>query len=99
MQSATPALLLMRACGKRSRTARRLRWRGAMRGEAALDQLAAQDEARSLQEAWPWVVMNLDVHREWGEAHRDALIAGFLAALTLWRAGAHGRQHADVRAG
>jgi hypothetical protein len=87
MQSATPALLLMRACGKRSRTAQRFHW-GATRGKAALDQLATQDEARSRQEAWPWVVMNREAHPEWGEIHLHALLADFLTALTLWRIGA-----------
>jgi hypothetical protein len=62
--------------------------RGATRGKAALDQLATQDEARSLQEAWPWVVMNREAHPEWGEIHLHALLADFLTALTLWRIGA-----------
>jgi hypothetical protein len=40
--------------------------RGATRGKAALDRLATQDEARALQEAWPWFVMNAKAHPEWG---------------------------------
>jgi hypothetical protein len=62
--------------------------RGKMRGEAALDQLATQDEARSLQEAWPWIVMNREAHPEWGETHLHALLADLTTALTLWRIGA-----------
>ena len=62
--------------------------RGVTRGKAALDRLATQDEARALQEAWPWFVMNAKAHPEWGKVHRDALLAGFLTALTLWRIGA-----------
>jgi hypothetical protein len=58
------------------------------RGEAALDQLATEDEARALQEAWPWVVMTTTTHPEWGEIHQHARTAGFFAALTLWRIGA-----------
>jgi hypothetical protein len=58
--------------------------RGVTRGKAALDRLATQDEARALQEAWPWFVMNAKAHPEWGKA----LLAGFLTALTLWRIGA-----------
>ena len=62
--------------------------RGVTRGKAALDRLATQDEARALQEAWPWFVMNAKAHPEWGKVHQDALLAGFLSALTLWRVGA-----------
>jgi hypothetical protein len=32
--------------------------------------------------------MNAKAHPEWGKVHRDARLAGFLTALTLWRIGA-----------
>ena len=32
--------------------------------------------------------MNAKAHPEWGKVHQDALLAGFLTALTLWRIGA-----------
>jgi hypothetical protein len=63
------------------------------RGKAALDRLATQDEARALQEAWPWFVMNAKAHPEWGEIHLHALLAGLTTALTLWRIGAPLAEH------
>lgn len=70
--------------------------REAVRGFGAI--LASIDGADdyTLQKTWPWIVITLEAHPEWGEIHSDAIIYGGFAALTLFRARAPLQQQLDA---
>ena len=70
--------------------------REAMRGPDAIIALIDGGDVYALQELWPWIVKNLEAHPEWGEVHRDAVMFGGFAALTLFRVGAALSQQLDA---
>jgi hypothetical protein len=39
--------------------------------------------ARAVQALWPCIVQNLEAHTDWGDVHRDAVMAGAFSAITL----------------
>jgi hypothetical protein len=65
--------------------------RGTVRGSGAItkyfdiaNRQEPIDEVRVLQEViWPMWVHSQAVHPDWGELHRDAVMAGGFAAMTL----------------
>jgi hypothetical protein len=70
--------------------------REAVCGPGAVVALINGGKVRTLQQIWPWIVKNLEVHREWGEVHRDAVIYGGFAALALFRARVALQQELDA---
>jgi len=51
------------------------------RGRAFLQGVLAEGHEHVLQAFWPWIARNLEAHPDWGEAHRDAVIAGIFTGL------------------
>lgn len=62
--------------------------RGLVRGREAILDLIRRGEVYTLRQMWPSIALCLQAHPEWGEVHRDAVIAGSFTAVTLLRTGA-----------